>query len=183
MANKTKKLRLPQGSRNREKNRRICIKFDKQCLALALTAAVSAVLIWNRSYDLASTGAEGFPALFLLVLAFVPIEVFEAVCHFLEMPEAAAKCSLPWVPGFAALFSVVAVWAAVRFIMFKRKGINAVKIAMSLVKIFLVWGIFQLFCFFAVSAFDDKEEDSVRVLLKHDAPGGSFGKAVKVNKK
>lgn len=183
MANKTKKLRSPQGSRNREKNRRICIKFDKMCLALALTAIISAALVWNRSYDLSTTGADGFPALFLLVLAFVPIEIFEAVCHFLEMPEAAAKCSLPWVPGFASVFSVVAVWVTVRFVMLKRRGINAVKIATTLVKIFLIWGIFQLFCFFAVSAFDDKEEDSVRVLLKQEASGANSGKAVKVNKK
>lgn len=183
MANKTKKLRLPQGSRNREKNRRICIRFDKECLALALTAMIAAALVWNRSYDLSTTGADGIPALFLLVLAFVPIEIFEAVCRFLELPEVAAGCRQPWVPGFAALFTVTTVWTTTRFILLKRRGINAVKIATMLVKIFLFWGVFQLFCFFAVSAFDDKEEDSVRVLLKQEGSGATSGKTVKTNKK
>lgn len=176
MAKKFKKNGVLQGSRNREKIRRICIRFDKICLFLALVTVASAVLIWNRPYDLATTGAEGFPALFLLVLAFVPIEMFEALCYFLELPEAALFCRRAWAPGCSALFTVAAIWAFVRFYILKRKGASGVKVASTLVKITLFWGIFQLLCFTAASAFDEKEADSVRVHLKHDVEKSSPAK-------
>lgn len=181
MAKKLKKNGMAQGSRNREKIRRICVRFDKVCMLLALAAIIAAALVWNRPYDLATTGAEGFPALFLLVLAFVPIEIFEAVCYFLEMPEAAAVCRQAWVPGGASLFTVAAIWGIVRFPVLKRKGASGVKIATVLVKITLFWGVFQLLCFIAASAFDEKEADSVRVHLKHEVK--SAGQPVRDVKK
>ena len=183
MAKKIKKNGSQQGSRNREKIRRVCVRFDKICLLLALVTVASAVLIWNRPYDLTTTGAEGFPALFLLFLAFVPIEFFEAVCHFLELPEIAKVFTLPWMPGFAALFTVAAVWLSVRVFVLKRKGLNGVKVATTLVKIIFFWGVFQLLCFTAASAFDDKVEDSVRVHLKHEAKPDGFGKTTNDSKK
>ena len=116
-------------------------------------------------------------------LAFVPIEFFEAVCHFLELPEIAKVFTLPWMPGFAALFTVAAVWFGVRVFVLKHKGLNGVKVATTLVKIIFFWGVFQLLCFTAASAFDDKEEDSVRVHLKHEAKPDGFGKNTKDSKK
>ncbi|MBQ4314073.1 MAG: hypothetical protein IJC21_01375, partial [Lentisphaeria bacterium] len=87
MAKKIKKVRGDIGSRNREKLRRAKVKLDKVAAVLAAITVVLLLLIWNKPYDLSTTGANGFPALFLLVLAGVPLEILESLFRFLELPE------------------------------------------------------------------------------------------------
>ncbi|MBR2633424.1 MAG: hypothetical protein IKD29_08250, partial [Lentisphaeria bacterium] len=114
MAKKVKKIRGDISSRNREKMRRVCVRLDKTAALLAAIAAVSLLLIWNEPYDLGTTGANGYPALFLLLLAGLPLELLESVFRFLEMPEFVKICGSFVMLGVGAFFTISAIWLAVR---------------------------------------------------------------------
>ena len=169
MAKKIKKLRGDIGSRNREKLRRARIKLDKVCALLGCITAVSVLLIWNKPYDLSTTGANGFPALFLLVLAGIPLELLEAVFRFLEMPELVKLCGSFTMLACGAFFSITSLWLILRFYAARRYGQSGVRIAATVLQILAFWGVFQLFCFTASYFLDDSSDDSLKQHLKHDA--------------
>ena len=168
MAKKIKKLRGDIGSRNREKLRRARVRLDKITLLLTAVAAVSMMLIWNKPYDLSTTGANGYPALFLLVLAGLPLEIFEALFRFLEMPELVKICGTFAVFGCCAFFTICLCWLVIRFAVARRYGQSGIRIASTILQIFAFWGIFQLFCFMVSSALEDSLDDSLKQHMKHD---------------
>lgn len=168
MAKKVKKVRGDITSRNREKLRRACVRVDKVVAFLAVVAAVSLLLIWNKPYDLSTTGANGYPALFLLLLAGLPLELLESVFRFLELNELVKVCGSFYMLGCGAFFTIAAVWFFVRFFVARRYGQYGIRVAVTILQIISLWGVFQLFCFMTSYAFDDSQDDSVKQQLKHD---------------
>lgn len=169
MAKKIKKLRGDISGRNREKLRRARVRLDKITLLLTGVAIVSMLLIWNKPYDLSTTGANGFPALFLLVLAGLPLEILESTFRFLEMPELVKVCGSFAALSCCAFFTIVVLWIYSRYAAVRRYGQSGIRIAATLLQIFAFWGMFQLFCFMVSSALEDSHDDSLKQHLKHDA--------------
>ena len=170
MAKKIKKIRGDINSRNREKMRRACVRLDKIIALLGGIAAVSLLLIWNKPYDLSTTGSNGYPALFLLVLAGLPLELLESVFRFLELPELVKICGSYYMLGCGAFFTVAVVWLGVRFFAARRYGQSGIRIAVTILQIIAFWGVFQILCFMISSALEDSQDDSVKQHMKH---GGS----------
>ena len=168
MAKKIKKLRGDLGSRNREKLRRARTRLDKIIALLTVIAVASTLLIWNKPYDLGTTGANGFPALFLLVLAGLPLEPLESAFRFLEMPELVKICGSFAMLGCCAFVTIIFVWLFIRFFVAKRYGQSGIRIAATVLQILAFWGVFQLFCFVVSSALEDSTDDSLKQHLKHD---------------
>ncbi|MBO5645459.1 MAG: hypothetical protein J6R00_01855 [Lentisphaeria bacterium] len=167
MAKKIKKTTI--NGRSREKIRRMCIRLDKVSAALLGLAGISLALIWNQPYDLATTEPSGFPALFLLVLAGLPLELLEGVFRFIDQPELVRICGSFTMLGGGAFFTVILLWGVSRWVILRRYGLSGVKIAISLIRILVLWGIFQICCFLAASAFEDSSDDAVKQHMKHDA--------------
>lgn len=169
MAKKIKKVRGDLTSRNREKMRRACQRLDKAAALLASIAAISLLLIWNKPYDLSTTGANGYPALFLLLLAGLPLEMLESVFRFLELNDFVKVCGSFYMLGCAAFFSIFVIWLVVRFYVLRRFGQYGLRVAVTILQIITLWGVFQLFCYMTASALEDSQDDSVKQQLKHDA--------------
>ena len=150
-------------------------KLDKISLLLILLCLISLGIIWNKPYDLETTGSNGYPALFLLTLAFLPLELFEAAVRFIEMPQAAEFCGTFIALGCASILTVVCIWLAVRFLAAARYGINGVKIATALLKIFAIWGVFQLGCYLVSVSLEENDDDAVRKQMKHNIPAEKSG--------
>lgn len=169
MAKKVKKVRGDINSRNREKMRRACVRLDKVAALLGGIAALSLLLIWNKPYDLSTTGANGYPALFLLVLAGLPLELLETLFRFLELPELVKICGSYYMLGCGAFFTVVAGWLGVRFYVARHYGQSGIRIVVTIMQIIALWGLFQIFCFMTSSVLDDSSDDSVKQQMKHDS--------------
>ncbi|MBQ7396717.1 MAG: hypothetical protein IJW08_09275 [Lentisphaeria bacterium] len=168
MAKKIKKMRGDIGSRNREKLRRAKVKLDKVAAVLAAITVVLLLLIWNKPYDLSTTGANGFPALFLLVLAGVPLEILESLFRFLELPELVRACGTFPMLGCGAFTTIFVLWFVSRFIILKRYGQYGLRIAVNILQIICFWGAFQLLCYLTSFALEDSADDSLKQHLKHD---------------
>ena len=147
MAKKIKKTTI--NGRSREKIRRMCIRLDKVSAALLGLAGISLALIWNQPYDLATTAPSGYPALFLLVLAGLPLELLEGVFRFIDQPELVRICGSFTMLGGGAFFTVILLWGVSRWVILRRYGLSGVKIAISLIRSLVLWGIFQICCFLA----------------------------------
>ena len=176
MAKKIKKNRSDFNGRSREKMRRALKRLDKISALLLLVCFIATALVWNKPYDLGTTNSNGYPALFLLTLAFLPLELYESVMRFIEMPEAAAFCGTFTALACSAFLTIFFIWLFVRFIISSRYGINGVKISATLMKILAIWGFFQLFCYLLSVSFDENDDDAVRKQMKQNIPAKVSGK-------
>ena len=167
MSKKIKKTQLNGTIRSREKMRRMCARLDKISAVLLALTVVSLAFIWNEPYDLSTTASNGFPALFLLVLAGLPLELIEGFFRFVDMPDLARMCGSFPMLGCGAFLTVLLVWGGVRWWISRRYGLGGVKIAIVLIRIMVLWGFFQIFCFLLSSAFEDSADDAVKQHMKN----------------
>ena len=168
MAKKIKKIRNIEktpNSRSREKARRICRKLDRAALLLVGLIGLSVLLLGNRHYDLGTTASSGFPALFLLVLAYLPLELFELLATLSSghPVEVASGWPETLMLGSLAVLTIAVIWAAVRFYCAPRFNFYYVQNVTHIFYLLIIWGIFQLICFLAAVSWN---QGSVSPLLR-----------------
>jgi hypothetical protein len=164
MAKKVKKIR-PASSRNREKRNRVCRKLDKAALLLVITVLICMALLGSSDYDLSTTASSGFPALFLLVISYLPLELTETLTrlftgHPLEIPVGWPETLT--LAGMS-VFMIAAVWAFIRFYWSKRHSLYHVQNTTMVFYLLVLWGIFQMIGFVTASSWN---QGSVSPLLR-----------------
>lgn len=156
---KRARYREPMSRRSRERLANARKRFDFLCGLLALTIVVATLCCMGRDYELGAPYPPGFALWFLLILAYVPLEIVGLVNWFLGMSESSWMTFLTVEHqalgmGIFNLALLAVIWGGIRFWLSRRYGINLLRTAGTFVTIFLVWGLFQLLCLAGVTIWD-----------------------------
>lgn len=145
-------------------------RFDWTVLMVAGIILLNALAALGHSYHLDKPDPYGFPVWFLLLIGHLPMEIIEfsakvagvegeTIENFIRHREALLL-------GICDLTVLAAVWAIMRFVIFKRFGAEPLRIAIIFLRLIFFWGIFQLCCFIAVKNWSDGKVNPLHRDLK-----------------
>lgn len=148
--------REPLSRRSRERMERALRRLDLLCGALGLTIVIATLCCLGREYELGVPHPPGFALWFLLVLAYVPLEIIGLLNWMFGMSESGWMTFLTLEHqalgmGVFNLLMLAVIWGVFRFIIGKRYGVETIRIVNTFLTIFLVWGLFQLACLAGVT--------------------------------
>lgn len=144
MAKKKKNLTGISGRRVKEKILDALRKFDYVMIAYMVTVIVAVLVGRSGDYDLGSANLHGFALCFLLIPAYLILELLSLINYFGEFNWSCAGWEAELL-GVCDLLLGIAVWTFVR-ISGKTKGISFIRAAKMFVLIVVLWGVFQLGC-------------------------------------
>ena len=144
MAKKKKNLTVLTGRRVKEKILDALRKFDLVMIAYMVTI-IAAVLVGRcGDYDLGRANLNGFALCFLLIPAYLILELLSLINYIGGFNWSCAGWEAELL-GICDLLLGVAVWIFVR-ISGKNRGISFIRAAKMFVLIVVLWGVFQLGC-------------------------------------
>ncbi|MBR7104626.1 MAG: hypothetical protein IKC65_06765 [Lentisphaeria bacterium] len=146
MAKKQKKQRSMM---QRNKQQQLCRKLDWATSLLAVVIILAAMGTINADYDLSKSNPQGFAMWFLLLMGWIPLELFGLIRLFFGIHQDFALAGEGPTLGVCGLAALAAVWAFIRFYLARICRPETLRAAFHFILIFACWGIFQLFCYLA----------------------------------
>ena len=144
MAKKQKKTRsLAQ----RNKQRQLCRKLDWATFLLAAMIVFAAMGTVNTDYDLSRSNPQGFAMWFLLLVGWIPLELFGLIRWLFGIRQEFSPVGEGPALGICALAALAAVWAVIRFYVAKICRLEVLRTAFHFMLIFAFWGMFQMICY------------------------------------
>ena len=140
-----KELTITQKSRQKQ----LCRRLDWVTLLLGIIIIIAAMGTINVQYDLSKSNPQGFVMWFLLIIGWIPLELFGLIRWLFGFQEEFAVAGEGPTLGICALTSLVAAWVVIRFYVARFCRPEVLKIAFHFILIFACWGVFQLFCYLA----------------------------------
>lgn len=142
-------------SRGRERLRRTLRRFDVLAGVLALLIILAVIVTHPHAYELGESRPEGFATWFLLLLAYLPLEIVGLLTWLLGLQDSTVVRFLvedhqTLALGLFDLAMLLTFWAVVRFHFSRRYGVNFLRTASAFLTILAAWGAFQLGCMAAV---------------------------------
>ena len=131
----------------KNKQIQICRKFDWATLLLGAIIVFTALATVNADYDLSKSNPQGFAMWFLLLMGWIPLEIFGLVRWAFGLHQEFAIAGEGPTLGICGLTTLAAVWAVIRFWIAKFCHPETLRIALHFILIFACWGVFQLFCY------------------------------------
>ena len=144
MAKKQKKQRSMM---QRNKQQQLCRKLDWATSLLAVVIILAAMGTINADYDLSKSNPQGFAMWFLLLMGWIPLELFGLIRWVFGIRQEFAIAGEGPTLGICALTLLIVVWAFIRFYVARAFRPEILKAASHLILIFACWGLFQLFCY------------------------------------
>ena len=144
MAKKKKNLSGVSGRRSKEKIIDALRKFDLVMIAFVVTVVAAIFIGRSGDYDLGSANLHGFALCFLLIPAYLILEVLSLINYFGGFNWSCAGWEAELL-GVCDLLLGTAVWIYVRM-RGNLKGLGFIKTARMFVLIVVLWGVFQLGC-------------------------------------
>ena len=144
MAKKKKNIAGASGRRVKEKILDALRKFDLIMIAYMLTVLVCVVVGRTGDYDLGKANLHGFALCFLLVPAYLILEVLSLINCVGQFNWSCAGWEAELL-GICDILLGVAVWIYIR-ISGSKRGVSFIKAARAFVIIVVLWGVFQLCC-------------------------------------
>ena len=144
MAKKKKNLSGVSGRRVKEKILEALRKFDFVMLAYMVTVVISVLVGRCGDYDLGSANLHGFALCFLLIPAYLILELLSLINYFGGFNWSCAGWEAELL-GVCDILLGIAVWIYVRT-SGKKRELSFVRAAKMFVLIVVLWGVFQLGC-------------------------------------
>ncbi len=145
--------------RARERFGKARTRFDILCGILGVTILIATVCCSGQAYELGNPHPAGFALWFLLILAYVPLEIVGLLNWSFGMSE---SCWMYFLTvehqalgmGIFNIVMLLLIWGIIRFWLSGRYGIKLLQVSGTFVMIFLCWGVFQLLCLAGVTIWD-----------------------------
>ena len=144
MAKKKKNLIGITGRRVKEKILDALRKFDLVMIAYMVVVIVAVLVGRSGDYDLGRANLNGFALCFLLIPAYLILELLSLINYFGGFNWSCAGWEAELL-GICDLLLGIVVWTYVR-ISGKIRGISFIRSAKMFVLIVVLWGVFQLGC-------------------------------------
>ena len=177
MAKKKKNTSGVSGRRAKEKVIDALRKFDWVMAAFMLTVIVAVLVGRSGEYDLGQANLHGFALCFLLIPAYLILELLSLINYFGGFNWSCAGWEAELL-GVCDLLLGAAVWIFVRMRGAVR-GLGFIKAARMFVLIVVLWGVFQLACTGALWLWQNGGFSSFNRHLLNKTPAVPAEKAVK----
>lgn len=145
MAKKIKKfVKDAAPRRSGEKYRRAGRAFDRMIIAYMLLIVAAVLIGLQGDYDLSRQSANGFAICFLLLPAYLPLLIIDAVavCFGTSIiPDIGQEV---YILGICDIFIVLNIWWIVRFFAMRKQSVSVLRTAKTFVMIMVCWGVLQL---------------------------------------
>ena len=129
------------------RQRQLCRRLDVATLLLGAIIVFTAMATVNADYDLSKSNPQGFVMWFLLLIGWIPLEIFGLIRWGFGIHQEFAIAGEGPTLGICALTTLAAVWAILRFYVAKVCRPEVLKMSFHFILIFACWGVFQLFCY------------------------------------
>ncbi len=177
MAKKKKNISGVSGRRAKEKVIDALRKFDWTMAAFMLTVILSVLVGRSGEYDLGQANLHGFALCFLLIPAYLILELLSLINYFGNFNWSCAGWEAELL-GICDLLLGAVVWLFVR-LRGAQRGPGFIKAARMFVLITVLWGVFQLLCTGALWLWQNGGFSSFNRHLLNKQPAVQVEKAVK----
>ena len=141
-------MKRPVKSSARERRQKqYCRKLDIATLLLGAIIIFTAMATVNADYDLSKANPQGFVMWFLLLMGWIPLEIFGLIRWIFGLHQEFAFAGEGPTLGICALTTLFAAWAIMRFYIARVCRLEVLKVAFHFILIIACWGVFQLFCY------------------------------------
>lgn len=141
-------MKRPVKSSARERRQKqYCRKLDIATLLLGAIIIFTAMATVNADYDLSKANPQGFVMWFLLLMGWIPLEIFGLIRWIFGLHQEFAFAGEGPTLGICALTTLIAAWAIMRFYIARVCRLEVLKVAFHFILIIACWGVFQLFCY------------------------------------
>ena len=142
-----KKQKNKRGAMQRNKQRQLCRKLDWATLLLGVIIIFAAMGTVNSDYDLSKFNSQGFAMWFLLLIGWIPLELFGLIRWVFGIHQEFTVAGEGPTLGVCALITLAAVWAFLRFYVARVCRPDVLRSAFHFILIFAFWGAFQMICY------------------------------------
>lgn len=129
------------------RKKQICRRLDIATLLLGAIIIFTAMATVNADYDLSKSNPQGFVMWFLLLLGWIPLEIFGLIRWIFGLHQDFTLAGEGPTLGVCALTTLAAAWAVMRFYIARVCRLEVLKVAFHFILIIACWGVFQLFCY------------------------------------
>lgn len=141
-------MKRPVKSSSRErKQKQYCRKLDIATLLLGAIIIFTAMATVNADYDLSKANSQGFVMWFLLLMGWIPLEIFGLIRWIFGLHQDFTFAGEGPTLAVCALTTLAAAWAIMRFYIARVCRLEVLKVAFHFILIIACWGVFQLFCY------------------------------------
>lgn len=177
---------LPVSPRHRERNKRLLQAFSLSSLTLAGLFLLATLVCHRQSYELGENNPYGFALWFLLLCAYVPLELIGLFTWLTGNADSALLSLIvnrhqALTLGLINMLATLVVWAVVRFWAARKFGLPLLEAMYNIMLILCGWGCFQLLCLGLNLAWSkgglsplhehlNRPEEPIKVNIVHEPP-------------